>query len=40
MEGEVQYLKMAGHDPTIELPEFQGEAIEDPAKNLLICAKI
>jgi hypothetical protein len=31
---------MAGHDPTIRLPEFQGEASEDPEKNLFICEKI
>jgi hypothetical protein len=31
---------MAGQDPTIRLPEFQGEASEDPEKNLFICEKI
>jgi hypothetical protein len=31
---------MAGHDPTIRLPEFWGEASEDPEKNLFICEKI
>jgi hypothetical protein len=32
--------KMAGHDPTIRLPEFQGEASKDPEKHLFICEKI
>jgi hypothetical protein len=31
---------MVGHDPTIRLPEFWGEAAEDPEKHLFICAKI
>jgi hypothetical protein len=31
---------MAGHDPTIILLEFKGEASEDPKKHLLICEKI
>ena len=31
---------MEGHDPTIKLLEFRGEAIEDPEKHLFICAKI
>jgi hypothetical protein len=31
---------MARHNPTIRLPEFQGEEIEDPEKHLFICAKI
>jgi hypothetical protein len=31
---------MAGHDPTIRLPEFKGEASEDPKKHLFICEKI
>jgi hypothetical protein len=31
---------MVGHDPTIRLPGFQGEATEDLEKHLLICAKI
>jgi hypothetical protein len=31
---------MAGHDLAIRLPEFQGEATEDPEKHLFICAKI
>jgi hypothetical protein len=31
---------MVGHDPTIRLPEFRGEAAEDPEKHLFICAKI
>jgi hypothetical protein len=33
-------FRMAGHDPTIILPKFQGEATEEPEKNLFICAKI
>jgi hypothetical protein len=31
---------IAGHDPTIRLPEFKGEAPEDPKKHLFICEKI
>jgi hypothetical protein len=31
---------MAGHDPTIRLLEFKGEASEDPEKNLFICENI
>jgi hypothetical protein len=31
---------MAGHDPTIRLPEFNGEALEDPEKHLFICENI
>jgi hypothetical protein len=33
-------LKMTGHDPTIRLPEFKGEASNDPKKHLFICEKI
>jgi hypothetical protein len=33
-------FRMAGHDPTIRLLEFKGEASEDPEKNLFICEKI
>ena len=33
-------FKMARHDPTIRLPEFKGEASEDPEKNLFIYEKI
>jgi hypothetical protein len=33
-------FKMAGHDPTIILPEFQGEASKDPEKHLFIYEKI
>jgi hypothetical protein len=33
-------FKMAGQDPTIRLPEFQGEASKDPEKNLFIYEKI
>jgi hypothetical protein len=38
--GSSLVLRMARHDPTIRLPEFQGEATEDPEKHLLICTKI
>jgi hypothetical protein len=31
---------MAGHDPMIRLPEFWGEASEDPEKNLFIYENI
>jgi hypothetical protein len=31
---------MEGHDPTIRLPEFQGEEAEYPEKHLFICTKI
>jgi hypothetical protein len=30
---------MAGHDPTIKLPYFQGEATKDPKKHPFICVK-
>jgi hypothetical protein len=33
-------FKIAGHDPTIRLLEFQGEASEDPEKHLFIYEKI
>jgi hypothetical protein len=29
---------MAGHDPTIRLPKFRGEVVEDPEKHLFIYA--
>jgi hypothetical protein len=38
--GSSSTFRMAGHDPTIRLPEFQGEAAEDSEKHLFICAKI
>jgi hypothetical protein len=38
--GSSSVFRMAGHDPTIRLPEFRGEATEDPEKHLFICAKI
>ena len=38
--GSSLVLRMAGHDPTIRLPEFHGEATEDPEKHLFICEKI
>jgi hypothetical protein len=31
---------MEEHDPTIRLPEFKGEALEDPKKHLFICENI
>jgi hypothetical protein len=31
---------MAGHDLTIRLPEFKGEASEDPEKKFFICENI
>jgi hypothetical protein len=31
---------MAGHDPTIRLPEFKGEALKELKKHLFICEKI
>jgi hypothetical protein len=31
---------MVGHDPTTRLPEFKGEASEDPKKHLFIYEKI
>jgi hypothetical protein len=33
-------FKMVGHDPTIRLQEFKGEALEDPEKNFFICEKM
>jgi hypothetical protein len=38
--GSSSVFRMAGHDPTIVLPEFQGEAVEDLEKHLFICANI
>jgi hypothetical protein len=38
--GSSSIFGRAGHDPTIRLPEFQGEATDDPEKHLFICAKI
>jgi hypothetical protein len=38
--GSSSASRMAGHDPTIQVPEFRGEATEDLEKKLLICAKI
>jgi hypothetical protein len=35
--GSSSTFKMAGHDPTIRLPKFKGEASEDPEKHLFIC---
>jgi hypothetical protein len=39
-EGSMSTFMMEGHDPTIRLPEFKGEASEDPKKNLFISEKI
>jgi hypothetical protein len=33
-------FRMAGHDPTIRLQEFKGEALEDPKKHLFICKNV
>jgi hypothetical protein len=38
--GSSSTFRMEGHDPTIRLPEFKGEASEDPKKHLFICEKI
>jgi hypothetical protein len=38
--GSSSTFRMEGHDPTIRLPNFKGEASEDPEKNLFICEKI
>jgi hypothetical protein len=31
---------MAGQYPTIRLPEFREDRLDDPKKNLFICEKI
>jgi hypothetical protein len=38
--GSSSTFRMVGHDPTIRLPEFKGEALEDPKKYFFICEKI
>jgi hypothetical protein len=38
--GSSSVFRMTGHDPTIRLLEFRGEAAEYPEKHLFICAKI
>jgi hypothetical protein len=38
--GSSSTFRMAGHDPTIRLPEFKGEVLEDPEKHLFICENI
>jgi hypothetical protein len=38
--GNTTNFIMSGHDPTIQLPGFQGEGLDDPEKNLFICDKI
>jgi hypothetical protein len=39
-EGSSSTFMMAGHDPTLRLPKFKGEALEDPEKHLFICENI
>jgi hypothetical protein len=38
--GSSSTFKMAGHDPTIRLPKFKGEASEDLEKHMFICENI
>jgi len=38
--GSISTFKMVGHDPTIRLLEFKGEASEDPEKHMFICENI
>jgi hypothetical protein len=38
--GNSSSLRMEGHDPTIRLLEFKGEASEEPEMHLFICEKI
>jgi hypothetical protein len=38
--GSTANFTMAGEDPTIQLPEFHGEGLEDPEKHLFICENI
>ena len=38
--GSTLVFRMVGHDPTIRLPKFQGEAVEYLEKNLFISANI
>jgi hypothetical protein len=38
--GSSSVFRMAGHNPTIRLPEFKGEASEDSEKHLFICENI
>jgi hypothetical protein len=38
--GSSSTFTMVGHDPTIRLPKFKGEASEDTEKHLFICEKI
>jgi hypothetical protein len=35
--GSSSVFQMERHDPTIRLPEFWGEAVEDPEKHLFMC---
>jgi hypothetical protein len=38
--GSSSTFRMEGHDPTIRLLEFKGEALEDLEKHLFICENI
>jgi hypothetical protein len=38
--GSTTNFTMAGQDPTIRLPEFRGDGLDDPEKHLFICEKI
>jgi hypothetical protein len=38
--GSSSTFRMEGHDPTIRLPEFKGEASKDLEKHFFICEKI
>jgi hypothetical protein len=38
--GSSSAFSMVGHDPTIRLLEFKGEALEDHEKHLFICENI
>jgi hypothetical protein len=39
-DGSSTNFTMAGHDPTIRLPEFRGDGSNDPEKHLFIREKI
>jgi hypothetical protein len=38
--GSSSIFRMEGYNPTIRLPEFQGESTKDRKNNFFICAKI
>jgi hypothetical protein len=38
--GSSSTFRMVGHDPTVRLLEFKGEASKDPKKHLFICENI